>query len=548
MAEMVKVKFDGVEYELEKGQTILEASKKLGIDIPYFCWHKHLSISGNCRMCLVEVTPGPPKPQVACGTYIADGMEVVTNSDKIKHARKAVLEFLLLNHPLDCPVCDEAYECKLQDYTFEYGPESSRFVPFHDKKRIYRREDYGKLFMEMNRCIECTRCVRYLKEIAGEYALERTHRGHHLKIASYKDAFESDFILNAADLCPVGALEDRKFHFVARAWDLERIETICPSCSIGCNIYLDSFEGKVKRFMPRENNDVNACWICDTGRHSFDFVNDNRILSPQIKKGEQFEEAAYMEALEHVKRDVEEVKKVNSDKSVAVLLSSKMTNEELFAAREFAGLIGAGKLGVATQFNERPIVPVMSDILPKTLVSDDKTPNSTGARLLGLDEGTKEKPFAVALIEAIEAGDVKALMLFHEDFFAIEGLDEGRVKAAIEKLSLFVVVASNQSETTKLAHVLIPAATFAEKNGTFTNHKPRLQRIHKAFNPTNGVWTDLGILTELGRLFDTGFGFDSMNAAFAEMAKNVKEYDGLSFEEIGLKGVALSDEKGGDEQ
>ncbi len=541
--KMIKAKFNDVEYELPAGLTVLQAAQQIGVPIPYFCWHKHLSISGNCRMCLVETKPGPPKPVVACGTPLNDGMEVFTETDTIKNARRAVLQFLLLNHPLDCPVCDEAYECKLQDYTYAYGPEVSRFVPFHDKKRIYKREDLGKMWVEMNRCIECTRCVRFLKEVAGEYELERMHRGHNLKIHTYKQAFESDFALNAADLCPVGALEDKKYHFSARNWDLIKVPSICPSCSIGCNIEIHSLDGRIRRLLPRENEAVNACWMCDAGRHNFDFVADNRLSGAQARLDADLEAVELDAALDFAHAKLEEVRSVHGGETIGVLTSPWMTNEELFAAKKLGTLLGAGKVGVLTGYNHRPVVPVMSDILPKTLVSDDKSPNSTGARLLNLTEGEEEFTFAHELITAIEDGKIKSLILFHEDLLVRPDFDSTALRKALALLDFLLVVSTRPLTVAAQAHLVLPAQTWAEKNGTFTNHGKRVQRIRKAVTPAQNTWDELSLVTALGRRFEADFGYETFKDAFAAMAAEEAAFAGLTLKGVGQLGTVVQTEK-----
>ena len=541
MSETVKVTIDGAEYELPAGLTILQAAAKVGIDIPHFCWHKHLSISGNCRMCLVEVKPGPPKPQIACATPITDGMEVTTNSDRIKTIRNAVIEFLLINHPLDCPVCDEAYECKLQDYVYEYGPPVSRFVPFHDEKKTVKRKDMGKLFMEMNRCISCTRCVRYLNEVAGAYEMDRTGRGNDLKIDTYKKAFESNFLLNAADICPVGALEDRKFRFSARKWDLLRTPTVCPTCSIGCNIYIDSHEGLVKRLIPRENDDVNACWICDFGRHHFDFIGENRLETPQIRDGADLHDTSFELAFERIKNGVENVKTQHGPEAMAILASAQMTNEELYLAKKLAGLLGAGRFGFLAGHNRRKVVPVMSDILPRTLVSGDKTPNSTGGRLMKIHEGDEEFTYGHELLAAIENGKIRGLILFHEDLASLDNFDKTAVKKAMAMLDFLVVAAWRPTEIAAQAHLVLPTRTYAEKTGSFTNHWKRVQRIHPAVPGPYGILGEIEILTGIGRRFDPEFGFDSAKEAFGGLAAEEPAFKGLDWEDIGEKGVLVKE-------
>jgi len=539
MSERIKAKFNDREYEFDAGLTVLQAAETIGIEIPHFCYHKCLSISGNCRMCLVDVKPGPPKPSIACGTMLTDGMDVHTDTDEIRKARKGVLEFLLLNHPLDCPVCDEAYECKLQDYVYEYGAQSSRSISLHDKKRVYKRVSRGKLFLEMDRCIECTRCVRYFEERAGCLTFERMHRGHKLKIDTMLENIDSPFTLNAADLCPVGAMEDRKFRFKARNWDLLRVPTVCSSCSIGCNIDIDSFKDNIKRILPRENEEVNSCFICDHGRHDFDFINDNRLAKAVIKKDAESIEVDFNAAIEKALSTIEEIKTLKGGESLAVLLSPKMTNEELYTGKLLANKLGVKRVGFVAGYNKRAIVPVLSDILPNTLVSDDKTANSTGGRLLDIAEGEESFSFAHELLTAIEDGEINGLILFHEDLLALANTSEADVRRAIAKLDFLMLVSSNPLKLAGQADVVLPCLTYAEKNGSFTNHQRRVQRIRPVIKPLDGVKSELEVLTRLGRHFEDGFGFDKAEDAFADMAKNEARFAGMSFAGLGEFGVVL---------
>lgn len=534
MADQVTLQINGTSYTLARGLTVLEAARQVGVYIPTFCFHKHLSVSGNCRMCLVEIKPGPPKPAIACATPIAEGMQVFTESEMVLKARKAVLEFLLLNHPLDCPVCDEAYECRLQDYTYAYGAATSEFVPFHDQKRVYVRKKRGRLFVEMNRCIECTRCVRFFKERAGEHEMERYFRGHKLKIDSCKEAFESPFSINAADLCPVGALEDAKFRFTARNWELTRVPTVCPSCSIGCNIYADSKNGVIKRLLPRENEAVNACFICDHGRHNFDDVNEGRLLTGRAGRDELTPDESAQKAAEALVSFLGR----GTAASLALWLSPGLTNEELFAAREWGKELGLGALGASIGRNMRPVVPVLSDILPKTLVSDDKTANSTGAKLLGL-ASEKRPDFAQTLLAAIEAGQLRGLLVFGPTLKAELDRAPERWNAALAKLELLLQITHSQAELVPQATLAVPCASWAERDGSYLNHQPRLQRTRAVIPVQGGVPTPLALLDRLARA-TAGHGLGaSPEAVFAALAQSEAAFRGLSYAAITDLGLAL---------
>ncbi len=545
MTDTVKVTFDGVEYQVPKGRTVLETAKDLGISIPYFCWHKHLSISGNCRMCLVYISPGPPKPQIACGTFVAEGMTIDTKSDKVKAQRKNVLEFLLLNHPLDCPVCDKAYECKLQNYTYKYGQDEGKFVELHDEKRVYKRENLGKIFTEMNRCIHCTRCVRYLREVAGEPEMQRLERGHELKIGTWKEAFESDFALNAVDICPVGALGDRKFNFSARVWNLKPTPSVCPSCSVGCNVTVDTFEGvvidedkpeKIVRLRPRENPVVNATWMCDRGRHNFDFVNDKRLSGITVNG----KSATADEALATIRQNLEGIGKAKW----GVCLNSWLTTEELWLGKKLASLWQGASLAFVPGYNEIPVFEdVTQDILPVTLVSDDPSPNSEGGRLLGLPEGTKNAPAAMELLEKIENGAVRGLLLAGDPCLSNPALDRKRLLAALKKLTCLVYLGSNENDLSALAHVVLPSATYAEKRGTFVNRLHRVQKLRPALALQGAVRTELDWLSAIGGMFKNGFGAADYKPALNALAKEEAAFSGLTYEALGLAGIKLVDGK-----
>ncbi len=609
MTETVKVTFDGVEYEVPKGRTVLETAKDLDIPIPYFCWHKHLSVSGNCRMCLVYISPGPPKPQIACGTYVADGMTIDTKSEKVRAQRQNVLEFLLLNHPLDCPVCDKAYECKLQNYTYNYGNDAGRFVDMHDQKRVYKRENLGKIFTEMNRCIHCTRCVRYLREVAGEPEMQRLERGHELKIGTWKEAFESDFALNAVDICPVGALGDRKFNFTTRVWNLQPTPSVCGSCSVGCNVTVESFEGvvideekpeKIVRLRPRENPVVNATWMCDYGRHHFDWINQDRLRDirvngkaasadeavkaiannvEQIGKGsfalslnswlttEELWLGKKLAALwegstlafvpgynkqtvfEDVTQDVLPVTLVSDDKSPnsELSLNSWLTTEELWLGKKLAALWEGSTLAFVPGYNKQTVFEdVTQDVLPVTLVSDDKSPNSEGGRLLGLPEGSQETPAILSLIDAMENGSVRGLVMVGDPCLSHPDLDRDRLLATVKKLSCFVYLGPNTNELSDLAHIVLPSAAYVEKRGSLINRLHRVQKLRPALRLIGDTDTELSWLSKLGAQFEDGFGFEDYKPALNALAEEEAAFSGLRYEALGLLGVKLVDGKAED--
>src|SRR6188474_677975 len=266
---MLKVEIDGREVEVPHGSTVMDATNKLGIYVPHFCYHKKLSIAANCRMCLVEVEKAP-KPMPACATPVTQGMIVRTKSEKALKAQGDVMEFLLINHPLDCPICDQGGECQLQDLAVGYGGSSSRYT---EEKRVVFHKDVGPLISmeEMSRCIHCTRCVRFGQEVAGVMELGMQHRGEHSEITTVVgDTVDSELSGNMIDICPVGALTSKPFRYSARTWELSRRKSISPHCGLGSNLVVQVKQDRVMRVLPRENEEINECWLSDKDRFSYE--------------------------------------------------------------------------------------------------------------------------------------------------------------------------------------------------------------------------------------------------------------------------------------
>src|SRR3972149_6006420 len=295
---MPKFVLDKKEIEFTQGETIMQAGVRNGIDIPNFCWHPSLSVSGNCRICLVEIEK-MPKLAIACATLAADGMVVHTSSQKALAARNAVMEFLLINHPLDCPICDEAGECKLQDYAYAHSTGESRFT--EEKVHKDKRVSLGTYVMfDAERCISCSRCIRFCEEIAKDPELTFIKRGDRVTIVTYPgEEMDNPYSMNTIDICPVGALTSRNFRFKARVWDMSSTNSICIGCSRGCNTEIWVRNDEILRLTPRHNEEVNSYWMCDHGRlNTFKFVNaENRIDAPQLRKEGQFIKSSWDEAL-----------------------------------------------------------------------------------------------------------------------------------------------------------------------------------------------------------------------------------------------------------
>ncbi len=325
--DLVKVEIDGAEYSVPKGSMIIEATDANGITVPRFCYHKKLAVAANCRMCLVEVEKAP-KPMPACATPVMDGMKISTSSEYAKKAQKAVMEFLLINHPLDCPICDQGGECELQDLALGYGRGVSRFT---EKKRVVADKNFGPLISsDMTRCIHCTRCVRFLKDVAGFKEMGGMGRGENVEIGTYiEHSIESELSGNIIDVCPVGALTSKPFRFTARAWEMEQSPSIAPHDCVGSNINLHMRRGKLMRVVPNENEAVNEVWISDRDRFAYQGVNsEERLTQPMIKKSDGWKEVDWDEALHVVTQQLRDRVEHQGVNQFGVLVSPSATLEE----------------------------------------------------------------------------------------------------------------------------------------------------------------------------------------------------------------------------
>ena len=338
---MVEIEIDGQKMEVLEGSTVMHAAEKAGTYIPHFCYHKKLSIAANCRMCLVDVEKAP-KPMPACATPVTQGMVVHTKNDKAIKAQKGVMEFLLINHPLDCPVCDQGGECQLQDLAVGYGAGESRYA---EEKRIVFHKDVGPLIsmQEMSRCIHCTRCVRFGQEMAGVMELGMSHRGEHAEIETFVGmSVDSELSGNMIDLCPVGALTSKPFRYSARTWELSRRKSVSPHDSTGTNLIVQVKNNKVMRVLPLENEAINECWIADRDRFSYEALNtDDRLLSPMLKQGGEWKTVDWQTALEYVANGLKQIKSEYGAESIGTLASPHSTLEELHLAASLMRGLGS---------------------------------------------------------------------------------------------------------------------------------------------------------------------------------------------------------------
>jgi len=487
---MVKIRIDDMEIQAGEDQTVLQVALAHGIQIPHFCFHPRLKVAGNCRMCLVEIEK-MPKLQIACGTNVREGMVVLTQTERVKKARQAVMEFLLINHPLDCPVCDQCGECRLQDYSFEYGKVECRY---RESRRTFPRMDLGEtLVRDMNRCIHCTRCIRFLRDVAGQEELGLAERGGHTEVGTYVEmALESPFSLNLAEVCPVGALTSKLFRFKARPWMMDRTPTLCPGCSRGCNATAWAYRGKLLRFTPRENEAVNRCWMCDFGRRCLDRVHADDRLTWASVRGQRVTRSQAIAALSAL---LEEARRAGTAGEVWVIASASLTNEELEAVSRLAREgIGTARVGLlAGQPDERAFGPLDTP-LSEWFIRKDKFPNSRGARdTLGI-EGQE----TLSALLAARPGSCAGLLVFGEDLGARLG-DLAAVRARIGSVPWLVVADSQRSPLSALAQIELPLSGFAEKSGTYTNEAGMAQKLAAVVPAPGEGQSVVSLVSELTR-------------------------------------------------
>ena len=341
---MVEIEIDGKKVEVAAGSVVIQAAEQAGCFIPHFCYHKKLSIAANCRMCLVDIEKAP-KPMPACATPVTQGMVVHTKSDRAIKAQKSVMEFLLINHPLDCPICDQGGECQLQDLAVGYGGSASRY---DEEKRVVFHKDVGPLISmeEMSRCIHCTRCVRFGQEIAGSMELGMSHRGEHSEIETFVgETVDSELSGNMIDICPVGALTSKPFRYQARTWELSRRKSVSPHDATGANLIVQVKNNQVMRVVPLENEDVNECWIADRDRFSYEALNgSDRLTQPMIKQDGQWHKVEWAAALEYVANGVKQIKLEHGAKALGCLASPHSTLEELHLAAQLMRALGSDNI------------------------------------------------------------------------------------------------------------------------------------------------------------------------------------------------------------
>jgi len=529
---MVKLTIDDIDLEVPEGTSVIAAADRAGVFIPRFCYHPDLRPVGNCRICQVEVE-GNPRLVVSCMTPVKDGMVVHTDTPRVKQAVRGDLEFLLLNHPVDCPICDQAGECYLQDFYMRVGLHHSR-MPLADKVRKRKVVDLGaRIVLDSERCVLCSRCIRFSDEVSQTHQLGFFRRGSRMEIGTFRDRPLQDAYAGCyADVCPVGALTSRDFRFQSRVWFLQRTPSICPHCSTGCNIHIDHKSGRVYRFVPRRNAAVNASWMCDVGRLASAELNPpDRLLSPRLRRDGALVEASWDEALGQVG---ERLRAVSGGRGTAVgIATPRATCEELWS---FERLIRRTLGSPHLDYRVDPSWQRLTEREDALLRRADHHPNSRGAELLGIipEEGGWDVRQS---LDRAARGEVGVLFLLGPELFG--SVEPERVEAALKGAGSVVLMDTRERPEQAWVDLLLPVATFAEVEGTFLNHAGRLQRLTRAWPPPGGTRAAVEVLGDLRSQLSGEETPRSAAEVFAEMAESVAALDGRSFQGVGPLGVAL---------
>jgi len=511
---MVSLTIEGRQVQVPAGTSILEAAKVAGVLVPHYCYHPGLPVAGVCRMCLVEVEKSP-KLAPACATSVAEGQIVHVHSEASLKARQGVLELLLINHPLDCPICDQSGECELQDYTFREGRAEGRLGP--DPKRFNPVEDFGgDVLYVPNRCILCTRCVRFMDDVVHDPVLNVSERGDRALIGKFEGQdLTHEWAPNVVDLCPVGALLSKDFLNKARAWELDRTPSICPNCTQGCNAIFETRDNVVVRMRPRSNADVNQWYLCESGRLDYKWLSPaTRIEAPLVRHGDKLSAVDWESAIRAAATTL-------GGARVVALVSPMLSNESLhLAARVVAKTGGTGVFRVRTG-PEAPLEGV-----PDLALRTERAANVKGAELLGFTKSASP-------LDTLASGDV--LLVIGETLTAADA-------PALARAGKVIVIGTSLPDEARGATVALPSSTMAEEEGTFTNLRGRVQRYMQATaapGMTRPAWWILAdLLTQLGEPTATFLASE----VFAALAASHPAFAGMSYDTLGLKGQIMSGE------
>lgn len=525
---MPKITIDGRDIEVAAGTTIIQAAEKLGMFVPHYCYHPGLPIAGSCRMCLVEVEKAP-KLQIACYTFATEGMVVHTTTDQVKVARQAILEFLLANHPLDCPVCDQAGECKLQEFYMQFGRYDSTFL--EDKLKKHKAIPVGpNIILDSERCILCSRCTRFVDEITHTHELGIFNRGHYSELLPTEGmTVDNPYSGCLADICPVGALTDRDFRFKVRVWYLSKTESVCHGCARGCSIDIHTNrrrphhnEGKlIARYKPRHNQDVNGYWMCDAGRYSYkEIESDSRVAEPMLEGTP----ATWTEALSRLDAEINRVVAAHGIKSVAVIAPPTLSNEEYWGLKRLI------RDGMKIESIAHRCPPDPAGVEDELLRKADLYPNTFGAEKIIGSSTTSE-----SVLESCGHGSVKMLIAIGGAF--VMSMSEDQFAKAMTKVECLVAIRTHRSVVTDRARIVLPMSTYAETDGTVTNFAGHVQRFRAAIEPIGESRPLLTILAGLAARLEMPSAPRDAEPCFEELSQSVEYFRRLNYRELGRTGV-----------
>jgi NADH-quinone oxidoreductase subunit G len=509
---MVKISIDGKPVETHEGTTIFNAAQEAGISIPHLCYHPAFEPEGTCRMCLVEIE-GMPKLELACSTRVRDGMKVFTTSERVVEARKGVLEFLLAEHPLDCPICDQAGECKLQDYYEEYGLFDSQFSEVKEKRR--KKAKIGThLLHDQERCVLCRRCVRFLKEVTGTCELGVFERGNHTEVNILDEiGVDNNYSGNLAEICPVGAITDADFRFKTRSWFLAQGDSICPHCSRGCNIsihYNSAFHRfpvpkRVFRVQTRRNPDINGYWICDFGRYAYPYMDENRCENIIANRGEF--KMSWEGGLSFLAERMKRLQYKNRASHISLILNTWLTNEELFLLKKMF----IDHFGVSKIFFVDPPQGEADDLL----MTAERTPNRRGAEEIG---------FELKALDWDVLSDKTDLLLIFGNFLAGEA-NPAEIKTRLNGIENTVLLTSHSSVLDSLVDVVLPTSVIPEKSGSLTNVDGIVQEFSAVLEGVGESRPEWKVLIDLAKEAKANFSYfgvlSSPEKILEEMANEI---------------------------
>lgn len=545
---LVNVQIDGVWRQVPKGTRMIEACRMFAAEVPHYCYHPKLSSPGNCRMCLVQMgmppRPAPgqeasygedgflpvgwmPRPVIACANTVGENMGIRTSGELVEKCREGVMEFLLINHPLDCPICDQAGECRLQEQSVGYGRGTSRFVDMKVKKP--KNVDIGKnIRLDDERCIMCSRCIRFMDEVAGDPVLGFTQRGTHTTLTVHPGRrLDHNYSLNTADICPVGALTSNDFRFDMRVWFLKETKTIDVNCGTGTNIVVWTRGNTIYRITPRQNDEVNSCWMPDSHRLNFHYIDsEQRLTEPMIKQDGKHAPVSWNSAIQAT---VDGLRKFDPAE-VAIIASARMTNEELFLAKALAGDLGTEHLTIVPRDGEGDAM----------LISADGNPNTVGTKLVWRRE---DPAFRLNEIrDGVRAGTIKALLVLGEDLTAEAGFTADEVS----KVEFIASVQLIAGATAEASDIVLPGAAFSEKRGSMVNVTGRLQRLNRATEPLGQAHDDWEILRDLICAVTSKTVTDAdyphmIEDIFSQIAAKVSGFKDLTLSKIGDLGQIVTE-------